>query len=195
MRGKRLTCVRAKRATLLLSTPMLAMLLLAPAPSALAQSGTIEEVEPETVGNAPLVEASNWQRIVEAMAGVVHGPRGTARRIGTELEYRIAGKTGTAQVVAIGQNEEYDAEKLAKKLHDHGLFIAFAPVERPRIAVSVIVENGGSGSGAAAPPARAVIEAWLGTAPVPAVPERRPLRTASGGVAPVSEASTRSDPG
>lgn len=159
-------------------------------------TGAIEEVEPEAVGNAPLVEASNWQRIVEAMAGVVHGPRGTARRIGTELEYRIAGKTGTAQVVAIGQNEEYDAEKLAKKLHDHGLFIAFAPVERPRIAVSVIVENGGSGSGAAAPPARAVIEAWLGTAPVPAVPERRPLRTAaSGGAAPVSEASTRSDPG
>ena len=159
-------------------------------------TGNIEEVEPETVANVALVAAPNWQRIIEAMTGVVHGPRGTARRIGTELDYRIAGKTGTAQVVAIGQNEKYDSKKLAKKLHDHGLFIAFAPVERPRIAVSVIVENGGSGSSAAAPLARTVIEAWLGTAPAPAVPEQQPLRTAaSGGVAPAPEASTRSDPG
>ena len=159
-------------------------------------TGNIEEVEPETVANVQLVAAPNWQRIIEAMTGVVHGPRGTARRIGTELEYRIAGKTGTAQLVAIGQNEKYDSKKLAKKLHDHGLFIAFAPVERPRIAVSVIVENGGSGSGVAAPLARIVIEAWLGTTPAPAVPERQPLRTAaSGGVAPAPEASTRSDPG
>ena len=140
-------------------------------------SGDIEEIEPEIVADVGLNDAQNWQRIVEAMAGVVHGPRGTARRIGADLGYRIAGKTGTAQVIAIAQNEEYDAEKLDKKFHDHGLFIAFAPVDLPQIAVSVIVENGGSGSRAAAPLARAVIEAYLGTAPAPAPPGDQPLRT------------------
>ena len=104
-------------------------------------------VEPETITKIRPLEAPNWQRIVEAMTGVVHGPRGTARRIGAGLDYRIAGKTGTAQVFTVKQDEKYDADKLDKKLHDHGLFIAFAPVERPRIAVAVVVENGGSGSG------------------------------------------------
>ena len=141
--------------------------------------GEIEEVEPETIGTIESLDASNWQRIVEAMVGVVHGPRGTAKKINDGIAYRMAGKTGTAQVFTIGQNEKYDAEKLDKKLHDHGLFIAFAPVEDPRIAVAVVVENGGSGSKAAAPLARIVIDAYLGDAPEPAEPERRTLRTAA----------------
>ena len=159
-------------------------------------SGNIEEIEPETIAKILLADAPNWQRVVEAMTGVVHGPRGTATRIGTDLSYRIAGKTGTAQVIAIGQNEEYDVKKLDKKFHDHGLFIAFAPVERPRIAVSVVVENGGSGSGAAAPLARTVIEAYLRVSPAPVAPERQPLRTAARrGSAPSLEATTRRNPG
>ena len=100
----------------------------------------------ETITTIESPDLSNWERIVEAMAGVVHAKRGTARRINGEIAYRMAGKTGTAQVFSIGQNEEYDAEKLDKKLHDHGLFIAFAPVEQPRIAVAVVVEHGGDGS-------------------------------------------------
>ena len=145
-------------------------------------SGGIEVVEPETITKIRPLEAPNWQRIVEAMTGVVHGPRGTARRIGAGLDYRIAGKTGTAQVFTVKQDEKYDADKLDKKLHDHGLFIAFAPVERPRIAVAVVVENGGSGSGAAAPLARTVIEAYLGDAPAPSVPDGHMLRAAGGAV-------------
>jgi penicillin-binding protein 2 len=95
------------------------------------------------------------------MADVVHGPRGTARRIGAGATYRIAGKTGTAQVFGIAQNEKYDAEKLDKKLLDHALFIAFAPVDNPRIAVAVLVENGGSGSRTAAPIARKVMDHYF----------------------------------
>ena len=106
-------------------------------------SGETEAVEPETIATISSLDVANWKRIVEAMTGVVHGPRGTARRINAGIAYRMAGKTGTAQVVGIGQNEEYDADKLDKRLHDHGLFVAFAPVEEPRIAVAVIVENGG----------------------------------------------------
>ena len=142
-------------------------------------SGETEAVEPETKATISSLDAANWKRIVEAMAGVVHGPRGTAKRINAGIAYRMAGKTGTAQVVGIGQNEEYDADKLDKRFHDHGLFVAFAPVEEPRIAVAVIVENGGTGSGAAAPLARIVIDAWLGDAPTPPAPGRRTLRAAA----------------
>lgn len=144
-------------------------------------SGDISEIEPEIVATIESFDASNWERIVEAMTGVVHGPRGTARQINDGLAYQMAGKTGTAQVFGIGQDEEYDAEKLDKKLHDHGLFIAFAPVGQARIAVAVVVEHGGSGSKAAAPLARIVIDAYLGDTPAPAVPERPTLRAAVSG--------------
>lgn len=102
-----------------------------------------------------------WDTIIQGMIDVVHGPRGTARRSAQGAKYRFAGKTGTAQVVGIKQDEEYDAEKLAERLHDHALFIAFAPVEKPTIAVAVIVENGGGGSSTAAPIARKVMDAYL----------------------------------
>ena len=141
-------------------------------------SGETEAVEPETNATISSFDAANWKRIVEAMAGVVHGPRGTAKRINAGIAYRMAGKTGTAQVVGIGQNEEYDADKLDKRFHDHGLFVAFAPIEEPRIAVAVIVENGGTGSNSAAPLARIVIDAWLGDTPPPA-PGQRTLRAAA----------------
>ncbi|MBS1202170.1 MAG: penicillin-binding protein 2, partial [Chromatiaceae bacterium] len=75
---------------------------------------------------------------------------------------RIAGKTGTAQVFSVGQSETYNASRIDKRMHDHALFIAFAPVEDPRIAVAVIVENGGHGGSVAAPVARRVMDAYLG---------------------------------
>ena len=104
---------------------------------------------------------SHWQYIGKSMEAVVHGTRGTARAISTGLKYRIAGKTGTAQVVGIAQDEEYDREKVAERNRPHALFIAYAPAKNPRIAISVIVENGEAGSSAAAPVARHVIDAWF----------------------------------
>jgi penicillin-binding protein 2 len=106
------------------------------------------------------VNPDNWQAVIDAMSDVVQGVRGTARRIAND-HYRIAGKTGTAQVFGLKQEEEYDAEKLAFKLRDHALFIAFAPVEKPRIAVAVVVEHGGSGGAVAAPIARRILDAYL----------------------------------
>lgn len=104
---------------------------------------------------------SYWDFVDEAMRKVVHDPRGTASyKIGKDLQYTIAGKTGTAQVVGIKQNERYDAKKLKKIHHDHGLFVAFAPIENPQIAIAVVVENGG-GSSAAVPLARKVLDAYL----------------------------------
>ena len=148
------------------------------------ESGDIEETRPDTIATIESLDVSNWQQIVEAMAGVVHGQRGTARRINDGIAYRMAGKTGTAQVFSVGQHEVYDPEKLDKKLHDHGLFIAFAPAAEPRIAVAVVVEHGGSGSTAAAPLAREVVDVHLGDTSRPAVPEQRTLRAAARGDAP-----------
>lgn len=111
--------------------------------------------------NVKLKREGNWELMIDAMESVVHGIRGTAQGIGKELDYRIAGKTGTAQVVGIKQDEEYDVEKVAERNQDHGLFVAFAPADEPRIALAVIVENGGGGSVSAAPVARKVMDAYL----------------------------------
>jgi penicillin-binding protein 2 len=110
----------------------------------------------------PIQKSSHWQSVIESMVEVVHGKRGTARHIGTDLPFQFAGKTGTAQVFGIAQDAKYDAELLAKKLHDHALFVAFAPAVDPEIAIAVVVENGGSGSATAAPIARKLIDVYFG---------------------------------
>ncbi len=74
----------------------------------------------------------------------------------------MAGKSGTAQVFSVAQEEEYDEEEIEERLRDHALFISFAPLDNPSIAVAVIVENGSSGSRVAAPIARAIMDAYLG---------------------------------
>lgn len=119
----------------------------------------------------PIVESSHepivlentqhWDEVIEAMRLVVHGRTGSARATGRNLDFEMAGKTGTAQVFSIGQDAKYDATKLARELHDHGLFVAFAPVNDPEIALAVVVEHGGSGSGVAAPIARQVMETYM----------------------------------
>jgi len=108
------------------------------------------------------VQSQHWDTIIAAMVNVVHGKRGTARRIGKKSPYKIGGKTGTAQVFTVKQDKKYNAKKIAKKLHDHALFISFAPAYQPRIAVAVIVENGGHGGSVAAPIAAKVMKHYLG---------------------------------
>ena len=114
-----------------------------------------------SLGDIDVKNPENWTKMIDAMKTVVHGKRGTARKIAKNVKYKIAGKTGTAQVVGIKQDEEYDVTKVAKRNQDHGLFIAFAPVDKPKIAIAVIVENGGGGSSSAAPVARKVMDAYL----------------------------------
>lgn len=121
-------------------------------------------VQPEPERSLPAVEVNsplNWRYAIRGMVEVVNGRRGTARRIGRDAPYEIAGKTGTAQVFSLDENEEYNAGELDRRLHDHALFIAFAPADEPRIAVAVIVEHGGGGSTVAAPIARQVMDAYL----------------------------------
>jgi penicillin-binding protein 2 len=107
------------------------------------------------------VAEAHWDEVLNGMEDVVHGAKGTARRINKGLEYRMAGKTGTAQIVGMAQDEVYDVESVAKRRRDQALFIGFAPFESPQIAVGVIVENGEAGSVAAAPVGRAVMDAYF----------------------------------
>jgi len=125
------------------------------------RSGERQQIEPILVNKINIVENDHWLQIIGAMKDVVHTPRGTARRLNKDIPYTIAGKTGTAQVIGIKQNEKYDESKVLKKHQDHALFIAFAPVEDPKIAVAVIVENGGHGGATAAPVAGKIIRSWL----------------------------------
>lgn len=107
------------------------------------------------------LQPKNITHIIDAMINVVHGARGTAKRIGKDIDYQIAGKTGTAQVFSVKQEEQYIEEEIAFKLRDHALFIAFTPAENPQIAIAVIVENGGHGGSVAAPIAAKVIKKYL----------------------------------
>lgn len=121
--------------------------------------------------------ADDWERMVDAMQDVVHRgdlgyqQNGTAwYHIGQDIDYRMAGKSGTAQVVEIKQGQAYDEEELDEYSQKHAWFIAFAPADAPAIAVSVLVENGGGGSSVAAPVVRKVLDAYLSEAPpAPAV--------------------------
>ena len=127
---------------------------------------------PELVPSEPQpvqgLAAEDWERMVDAMEDVVHrgnmgyGQNGTAwAYIGRNISYRMAGKSGTAQVVEIPQHEEYDDEELDEYLRKHAWFIAFAPADEPQLAVAVLVENGGGGSSVAGPVAREVLDAYL----------------------------------
>ncbi|MCI1190395.1 penicillin-binding protein 2 [Calidifontimicrobium sp. SYSU G02091] len=99
------------------------------------------------------------QLVLDAMYGVTQ--EGTSTRVFAGAPYKSGGKTGTAQAVGIRQNEKYNAAKLAEHQRDHSLYVAFAPLEAPTIALAVIVENAGFGAAAAAPIARRVFDYWL----------------------------------
>ena len=120
----------------------------------------IDQPAPQADANID-IDAKHWDYMHRAMKDVVHSHRGTARTINNGLDYKIAGKTGTAQAISIDAEEKYDSSKLDKNQWDHALFVAFAPVENPKIAIGLIVENGEHGGSSAAPIARAVFDAYM----------------------------------
>jgi penicillin-binding protein 2 len=103
----------------------------------------------------------HWQFVRDAMVGVTGEARGTGFTAMKGLEYQVGGKTGTAQVITIAQDERYREEDIDERQRDHGLFVAFAPADAPRIALGIVVENGGGGARAAAPVARKVLDAYF----------------------------------
>lgn len=115
-------------------------------------------IEPQAFDSIPIKEKENLTKLIEHLVAVAHSQGGTAYGIGWNAPYKIAGKTGTAQVKGIAQGDVYREHATPERLRDHALFISFAPAEDPQIAVAVIVENGGHGSSAAAPIARKVMD-------------------------------------
>lgn len=96
---------------------------------------------PEPLPSVVIQQQKHWDLVIEAMQKVIHSPGGTAFPISHGLQYQIAGKTGTAQVFNLKQNEKYEAHKVKAHLRDHSWFIAFAPVDKPKIAIAILVEN------------------------------------------------------
>ena len=136
-------------------------------PARVGRIGTAALAEYE--GGAPReLLPEDWERMVDAMEDVVHrGNKGYRQNgtawayIGRDISYRMAGKSGTAQVVGIPQGQEYEEDELDEYQRKHAWFIAFAPADAPLLAVAVLVENGGGGSTVAAPVAREVLDAYL----------------------------------
>jgi penicillin-binding protein 2 len=116
------------------------------------------ELQPDTI--IPLSQ-QNIEHVIQAMTNVVHGSRGTARKLANGINYQIAAKTGTAQVFTVKQEEKYNENTIDFKMRDHALFIAFAPVHDPKIAIAVVAEHGGHGGSIAGPMAGEVIKAYM----------------------------------
>ena len=106
-------------------------------------------------------DAANWDTIFKAMVAVAHDPKGTAYSANRGVQYKVAAKTGTAQLFEIAQDEEYEEDKVRKDLRDHAVYVAYAPADAPRIAVALIAEHAGSGGRVGGPIARKVMDAYL----------------------------------
>ncbi|MDY7569957.1 penicillin-binding protein 2 [Pseudomonas fragi] len=118
-------------------------------------------VDEHPIPNLVLRDPRDWDQVNHAMQLVMHDPRGIARAAAQGVQYRIAGKSGTAQVVAIKQGERYNRLKTAERNRDNALFVGFAPAEDPQIVISVMIENGEAGGRVAGPVVRKVMDAWL----------------------------------
>jgi penicillin-binding protein 2 len=124
-------------------------------------SGEMTWIDPVALPSIEDHAPEHWQLVSDAMVGVTTDPKGTAHTQMNGAQYTVAGKTGTAQVIGIAQDQKYREEDIDERQRDHGLFVAFAPADAPRIALGIVVENGGGGSRAAAPVARKVLDAFF----------------------------------
>jgi penicillin-binding protein 2 len=121
----------------------------------------VVHMDPKALPSVAEQDPVHWDIVHEAMVGVTADPRGSARAPMQGTTYSVAGKTGTAQVIGIAQDERYREEDIDERHRDHGLFVAFAPADAPRIALGVVIENGGGGSRAAAPVARKILDFYF----------------------------------
>lgn len=144
-----------------------------------AVSGKIQPIAPQILDKVTLVP-DNIEIVKRGMIDVTM-PGGTAASVGANAGYTIAAKTGTAQVIGIKQNEKYNENAINERHRDHALFIAYAPAEDPKIALAVIVENGGHGGSAAGPIARKVMDYYL-LGKAPAEDSEKASQTAPGTV-------------
>ncbi|GFM83055.1 peptidoglycan glycosyltransferase [Pseudomonas cichorii] len=130
-------------------------------PHLAVEVGDTAPVDEHPMPNIVLKDPNEWNQVNQGMQMVMHDPRGIARDAAKGVQYHIAGKSGTAQVVAIKQGERYDRLKTLERNRDNALFVGFAPAEHPKIVVAVMIENGEAGGRVAGPVVREVLDAWL----------------------------------
>lgn len=124
-----------------------------------SDEGNTEEVaEVETFPPITGVEDRYWDISKRGMYLVNHGKKGTARRSFQGTEYKSAGKSGTAQVFGLAEDQEYNADEIAEHLRDHALFTGYAPFDDPQVIVTVVLENAGGGSSHGAPVVRRIFD-------------------------------------
>lgn len=123
-------------------------------------TGQITEVTPKPLPTIPTRNPDEWEQVISGMERAAQQPHGTAYRIGHNAPYSIAAKTGSAQVVDMAQNvgSQHNQSRIAFKLRDNGLFIAFAPADNPRIAIAVVAEHDVHGGDTAADVARKLMD-------------------------------------
>ena len=126
-------------------------------------TGTITGVTPKALPRIDDGRPKDFETVVASMEAVMHEAGGTGYRVGKDAPYRIAGKTGTAQVAGLSQTEEGapTLDSTPRHLRDHAWFMAFAPTDKPRIAIAVLAEHAGHGGSVAAPVARQVMDQYL----------------------------------
>ncbi|MDO6568115.1 penicillin-binding protein 2 [Alteromonas sp. 1_MG-2023] len=122
---------------------------------------TVEVIPLKTLRPIEINNQHNVDVVLNAMHDVVHGKEGGARHTFADAPYQSAGKTGTAQLFSVGQDEKYDAEKIDERLRDNAMYVGFAPFENPEISVTVVLENAGGGSKNAAPVAKKVMDFYF----------------------------------
>jgi penicillin-binding protein 2 len=128
-----------------------------------ATNGELRELPIRALKPLTVKDPSFWTVVSEGMYDVAHGSHGSARASAATAQYKFAGKTGTAQVVNVSSRDNIKAvtKAFTERQRDHGWFIAYAPADKPRIALAIIVENGGFGAQAAAPVARRMLDTYL----------------------------------
>lgn len=108
-----------------------------------------------------LISKNNWQIAKQGMYRVMFGSRGTARKVYADAQYKAAGKSGTAQVYGLKNDEIYNADSIPEHLRDHALFIAYAPFDKPKIVLAIVLENGGGGSTNGGAVAKHILDYYL----------------------------------
>jgi penicillin-binding protein 2 len=123
--------------------------------------GSVDKLPTETLRPIQMVDEHNWDVILDSLYGTVNRPHGTAHTAFAKTDYVSAGKTGTAQLFSVAQDEEYDEENTHYRLRDNAMYVGYAPYESPEISISVVIENAGGGSANAAPAAREVMDYYF----------------------------------
>ena len=124
---------------------------------------------PKTLKPIAIKDETNWQNILQAMHGTVNQPHGSGFRAFSGATYVSAGKTGTAQLFSVGQNEKYKAENVSERLRDNAMYVGFAPYDDPEVTITIVLENAGFGGANAAPMARNMMDFYFdNTAPTTA---------------------------